>query len=367
ELWPYLPLFARLVSTQVGLVIPHSVADTVLQDSCFVSVKPSGMPLVYLNSEQVDCAISEALTEYKACVGDYSCHTSTGFWPIEVLTLFGSTKRKDLLRAFKLMSLKMMFGDFGVDTILKAANRLKKELISARGTGCSLLIDTFPWLRNPGRLDASAIAKYDPSDSTTLAAASHPGSESFGRALNLYHQISFLTAVTKSLSAVMSEDDILGAETDSVSDAIAQLRAHFANCTAATGLAHIALPTCLDRAEACNTLGTIVDEWQTCSSAWRENHQVVTVPATPYEPPVVYNNSRRIYTPPRKRRKAVVSAPAKVSVKLSPNSRMGSRDFVAVSPPLGIHMSLASLQTSYVGVQVPLIAERDPSDTQLVS
>ncbi|KAJ2636324.1 hypothetical protein GGF44_003158, partial [Coemansia sp. RSA 1694] len=285
ELWPYLPLFAKLVTAQVGLVIPHSVADTVLQDSCFVSVKPSGMPLVYLNSEQVGCAVNEALTEYNACIGDYSSRSSTGHWPVEVLTLFGSTKRKDLLRAFKLMSLKMMFGDFGVDTILKVANKLKKELISTKGTGCSLLIDTFPWLRNPGRLDASAIAKYDPSDSTTHAMVSHAGSESFGRALNLYHQIAFLTTVAKSLSAAMSEDDLVDAETDSVSDAIAQIRAHFANCTAATGLAHIALPTCLDRAEASSTLGTIVNEWQVCSSAWRENHQVVTVPATPYEPP----------------------------------------------------------------------------------
>ncbi|KAJ2747241.1 hypothetical protein GGI20_000666 [Coemansia sp. BCRC 34301] len=367
ELWPYLPLFVRLVSAQVGLVIPHSVADTVLQDSCFVSVKPSGMPLVYLNSEQVECAVSESLTEYKACIGDYSSHEISGHWPVEVLTLFGSTRRKNLLRAFKLMSLKMMFGDFGVDTILKVANKLKKELISTRGTGCSLLIDSFSWLRNSGRLDASAIAKYNPLDSTTHATASHPGSESFGRALNLYHQIAFLTAVTKSLSAAMSEDDLVSAETDSVSDAITQIRSHFANCTAATGLAHVALPTCLDRAEARSTLSAIVDEWQVCGSAWRENHQVVTVPATPYEAPIVYNsNSRRIYTPPRKRRKAPVSVPVKVSVQVSPSTRIGSREFTTVSPPLGIHISLASLQTSYVGIQVPLIAERDPSDIQLV-
>ncbi|KAJ2751248.1 hypothetical protein GGI19_004607 [Coemansia pectinata] len=367
ELWSYLPLFVRLATTQVGLVIPHAVADTVLQDSCLMSVKPSGMPLVYLNSEQVDCAMGEALTDHKVCIGDYYSHDSTGHWPVEVLTLFGSTKRKDLLRAFKLMSLKMMFGDFGVDTIFKVANWLKKDLIAARGTGTSLLIDTFPWLRIPGRLDACAIAKYDPSDSATHAMASHTGSEPFGRSLNLYHQIAFLTTLTKSLSAAMNEDDIVATEADSVSDAITQIRAHFANCTAATGLAHIALPKCTDGAEARDTLSTFVGEWQACSSAWRENHQIVTVPATPYELPTLYSNSHRIYTPPRKRRRAVVVVPAKTPIRLSPNSRAGSRNFSAVSPPLGIHLMLASLQTSYVGVQVPLIAQRDPSDTRLVS
>ncbi|KAJ2811185.1 hypothetical protein H4S07_002222 [Coemansia furcata] len=368
ELWSYLPLFVRLATAQVGLVIPHAVADTVLQDSCFVPVKPSGMPLVYLNSEQVDCAMGEALTDYRACIGDYVNHDNAGQWPVEVLTLFGSTRRKDLLRAFKLMSLKMMFGDFGVDTILKTANALKKDLISKRGTGVSLLIDTFPWLRIPGRLDASTITKYDPSDSTTHAMASHIGSEPFGRALNLYHQIAFLTTLTKSLSAAMNEEDLVATEADSVSDAITQIRAHFANCTAATGLAHIALYKCIDGVEARDTLSKFVSEWQTCSSAWRENHQVVTVPATPYEVPLVYNNnSRRIYTPPRKRRRAVVVVPPKVPVRLSPNSRAGSRNFSAVSPPLGIHITLASLQTSYVGIQVPLIVQRDPSDTRLVS
>ncbi|KAJ2414662.1 hypothetical protein GGI10_002236, partial [Coemansia sp. RSA 2530] len=367
ELWPYLPLFVKLVTTQVGLVIPHTVADTVLQDSCIMSIKPSGMPLLYLNSEQVDGAMSEALTEHKAFIGDLYGHDSSGQWPIEVLTLFGSTKRKDLLRAFKLMALKMMFGDFGVDTILKAANLLKKELMAKRGTGTSLLIDTFPWLRNPGRLDATAIAKYDPLDSSTHAMASHVGSESFGRALNLYYQISFLTTLTRSLSAAMNEDDMLATEADSMSDAITQIRVHFANCNSATGLAHIAVSKCNDGAEARDTLSTFVSEWQACSNAWRENHQVVTVPATPYELPTLISNSRRIYTPPRKRRKAVVVVPAKEPIKLSPNSRVGSRDFSAVSPPLGIHVTLASLQTSYVGIQVPLIAQRDPSDTRLVS
>ncbi|KAJ2034066.1 hypothetical protein H4S03_005228 [Coemansia sp. S3946] len=367
ELWSYLPLFVRLATAQVGLVIPHAVADTVLQDSCFVSVKPSGMPLVYLNSEQVDCAMGEVLTDHRACIGDYYSHDSTGHWPVEVLTLFGSTKRKDLLRAFKLMSLKMMFGDFGVDTILKVANWLKKDLLAARGTGTSLLIDTFPWLRTPGRLDACAIAKYDPSDSATHAMASHAGNEPFGRALNLYHQIAFLTTLTKSLSAAMNEDDMLATEADSASNAITQIRAHFANCASATGLAHITLPKCTDGTEARDALSTLVGEWQACSSAWRENHQVVTVPATPYELPTLYSNSHRIYTPPRKRRRAVVVVPAKVPTRLSPNSRAGSRNFAAVSPSLGIHIMLASLQTSYVGVQVPLIIERDPSDTRLVS
>ncbi|KAJ2006763.1 hypothetical protein GGI04_001764 [Coemansia thaxteri] len=367
ELQPYLPLFARLLTAQAGLVIPHSFAATAQQDSCFPQLKPSGMPFAYVNSEQVDSAVSAAFTEYDSCIGDYFSHDTQGRWPIEVLTLYGLMQPKDMFRAFKLLVLKLLFGDFGVDVILKTATKMKKELKCMRGTGNSLLLDTFPWLRIPGSLDARTMLKHDSSvgGASSGVVISHQANEPLGKALNLYYQIAFLSTVTKSLSAAMSEDDLVTTETNNVSDAIMQIRAHFASSISPTGLAHVTLPGCLDRTEAHLTLSTLVGDWMLCSSAWREDRQPVTVPTTPYEPSVIYSSGRRIYTPPRKRRRAVAAVQTKASIMNSPNSRVGSCEFVAVSPSMGIHIALANLQTSYVGIQIPLRIQRDPSDTQL--
>ncbi|KAJ1960316.1 hypothetical protein GGI12_003869 [Dipsacomyces acuminosporus] len=367
DLRPYLPLFSKLLTSSVGLVIPRSVAELVSKNSCFAALQPTEMPMRYLHNEQVDSTMDRLFTECKATIGDSNQGTNCGIWPIEVLTLHGSMQSSDLQCAFRWFVLKLLFGDFGVDAILKAATKHKAELQRAKGTGNSLLIDTFPWLRIPGPLDARTIAGSAKDAEYTLVP--HRPAEKLGRAINLYYQAAFLSSLTASLSAGMAGDDLAAAtQTDRVSDAIVRIRAHFASCVTATGLVHITLPDKQTGAEAREVVDMVVSEWTTCVEAWRQNHQVIAVPDTPYEPSVYYRIPALIHTPPRKRRRSSAKAKheAVSAVPEKPSDRAGSCEFVKTPTSLGVYITLPNLQTSYLGIQVPLNTRRDPKDTSVV-
>ncbi|KAJ2388550.1 hypothetical protein GGI05_003760, partial [Coemansia sp. RSA 2603] len=396
DLYPYLPLFAKLIVSSVGLVIPHSVAEKVSQRSRLPKVEPTEMPLLYINSEQVDRAVDSTFKECNAFVGDRANYTSTGHWPVEVLTLFGRTQTSDLLGAFDLLVLKLLFGDFGIDAIFKTAVKESKLLASRKGTPSSLLIDTFQWIRLPGMLDARTIAatgiyeteKKSVSYSTTTSFGS--GNESFGRALNLYYQSSFMSSVTDALTTALNGDDLVAAHANSVSDSIARIRAHFAQCITGTGIIHITWPRAIGDDSARSMVNNAVDNWSFFAQQWRENHRhSAIVPSSPPIEPLVHYRADSPPDPhPRKKRRGVIvdPEPAMVAVPktatlksvrviapknslqiVSRNNRAGSQDYVHLSSSLGIHIALPSLHTSYVGIQLPLDIKGHPSEASGMS
>ncbi|KAJ1890648.1 hypothetical protein LPJ66_007350, partial [Kickxella alabastrina] len=299
DLWPYLPLFTQLLTSSVDLVVPRLAIERISQSSCLPALKPSEMLQVYLNSEQVDRLMSHTLTKYNVFLGDRKHHKATDYWPFEVLTLCGSMPSANLLGAFNLLALKLLFGDFGVDAIFKAADKEHKRLTRKKGTSETLLIDTFQWIRIPGLLDARTIASASADNTSNVPNVdiSRPPAEPLGRALNLYHQVAFLFSVTNALTAAMSGNRLATIRADHICDAILQL-------------------------------------------------------------------------PPRKRPRANILSAALVkstSLAYSIGNRQGSCNFVSLPSSLGIHVGLPNLQTSFVGVQVPLTVQEYPADTSIVS
>ncbi|KAJ2086706.1 hypothetical protein IW140_001530 [Coemansia sp. RSA 1813] len=360
ELRQYLPLFTRLLTSSIGLIIPCSFIGNMSQCAFIPELKPAGMPLIYMGSEQVDNAFGNAFTECKACIGDYLSSDDTGGWPVEVMTLYGATQSSDVNSTFQMLVFKLLFGDFGVDAILKAAKGQEKGLMRLKGTGASLLIDTYQWLRLPGPLDANTVADSDPSKSTVIECSMK---EPLGRALNLYYQSSFISAVTKSLALAVKGDDRAAAQANRISSAISRIRAYFASSVLGTGLAHITLPYSLDRAEAQKLMGSLVNEWAACSAAWQDGNQAAIVPDSPYESTVLYNTSNKANGHPRKKRRSTEEDIPEPVVYSLPNKRAGSCGFTRLDAPLGIHLTLADLPTSYVGIQVPLNLQHGVADT----
>ncbi|KAJ2826269.1 hypothetical protein IWW50_002443 [Coemansia erecta] len=351
DLRPYLPLFTKLLKASSGLLIPCSVADVIKQTTCLPVIKPAGMPFAYLSSDQVDSALSKVLVNYDVCIGKYADRSHSGAWPNEVLTLYGSTKSSDLLHGFTLVALKLLFGDFGEDAILKTAAAQEKCLSRSKGTGASLLIDTFPWLRIPGPLDARTIASSNVSADTY---SKYSACEPLGRAVNMYYQTAFLSSVTKSLTLALSGDGLAAAEVNHICTAILQIRTCFANCAESSGLAHISLPQTSGSAAARDAVDSIVDAWNSCSQAWRDSMQVIAVPDSPCQGTVQYRVKNGATTPPRKRRRMGSDGPVTKASLVTLGNRPGSSSYVALDAPLGIHMALANLQASYVGIQIPI-------------
>ncbi|KAJ1724290.1 hypothetical protein LPJ53_001442 [Coemansia erecta] len=396
DLYPYLPLFTKLITSSVGLVIPHSVADKVSQGSRLPKVEPTEMPLLYLNNEQVDGAVNGAFKECSAFIGERANCTSTGHWPVEVLTLFGRTQASDLLGAFDLLVLKLLFGDFGIDAIFKTAVQESRLLASNKGTPSSLLIDTFQWIRLPGLLDARKIAATRTYE-TEEKGVSHPAltsswsdNESFGRALNLYYQSSFMSSVTDALTTALSGDDLVAAHANRVSDSIARIRAHFSQCIAGTGMIHITWPHVINDGNARRMVNSAAESWSFYAQKWRENHRnsAIMPSSPPFESAVRYRADSPPDPHPRKKRRGVIvdAAPTAVVVTetenpkdafavapknslqiVSPNNRAGSKDYVHLPSPLGIHIALPSLHTSFVGIQLPLYMQAHPSEASGVS
>ncbi|KAJ2306188.1 hypothetical protein IWW55_001572, partial [Coemansia sp. RSA 2706] len=352
DLRPYLPLFTKLLKASSGLLIPCTVADVIRQTTSLPIVKPAGMPFAYLSSDQVDAALGKVHLSYDVCIGKYADRNSTGAWPHEVLTLYGSVKSSELLQGFTLVMLKLLFGDFGEDSILKAAVEHEKRLSRHRGTGASLLIDTFPWLRIPGPLDARTIAS---SRVSADSYSKHSTCEPVGRAVNLYFQLAFLSSVKKSLSMALNGDGLAATEASHVCTAITQIRTCLANCTDHSGLVHISLPQIADDSVARKIVDSIVDAWISCSHAWCDSMQLMAMPNSPYPSTVEYRVVNGTTTPPRKRRRTGTDgAPVLKSPFFALTSRPGSSNYVKLDSPLGIHMALANLQTSYLGVQIPI-------------
>ncbi|KAJ2119643.1 hypothetical protein IW147_005709 [Coemansia sp. RSA 720] len=351
DLRPYLPLFTKLLKASSGLMIPCSVADVIKQTTCLPIAKPAGMPFAYLSSDQVDSALSKVLVKYDVCIGKYADCKYGGGWPNEVLTLYGSTKSGDILHGFTLIVLKLLFGDFGEDAIHKTAAAEEKNLSRAKGTGASVLIDTFPWLRIPGPLDARTIAS---SNISTDTYSKYSACEPLGRAVNMYYQSAFLSSVTKSLSQALSGDGLAAAEVSNVCTAILQMRTYFANCTDNSGLAHISLPQIAGSDAAQETVDAVVDAWSSCSRAWCNSMQIITVPDSPCQGTVQYRVKNGTTTPPRKRRRTGADDSAATVPLFTLGGRPGSTSYVTLDAPLGIHLALPNLQTSYVGVQIPL-------------
>ncbi|KAJ1995088.1 hypothetical protein GGI25_001317 [Coemansia spiralis] len=366
DLRPYLPLFTKLLTSSTGLIVSSSFVNEMGQCPYLPALKLTGMPLIFVDNERVDSAFNNVFTDYNACIGDYLSCGDGGGWPVEVMTLYGATQSKAVHGAFKLLILKLLFGDFGVDEVLKSAKRQEKELTRLKGTGASLLIDTYQWLRTPGLLDANTVAGAESSENTVIERSAN---EPLGRALNLYYQSSFISAVSKSLSLAVKGDNKVAAQTNRIIDAISRIRAYFANSVLGTGLAHITLPQSMNNTAARKMMERIVDEWVFCSAAWRDNHQIIAVPDSPdspYEPTVQYNTSNDTGENPRKKRRSTGTVAAKDSTCHSPNFREGSCEFVALESALGIHLALADLPTSYVGIQVPLYLQHGLASTAVV-
>ncbi|KAJ2682457.1 hypothetical protein H4R19_007128, partial [Coemansia spiralis] len=239
DLWPHLPLFVGLLKASVGLVVPSAITAHVGWAAGLPIAETPGMPFAYVDSDKADCALDKVLVKYDACIGRYADCSSRGNWPDEVLTLYASSKDGDVAHAFALLAAKLLFGEFSSDAALQVAQAQKKELSRRRGTGASLLLDTFPWLRIPGPLDARAIARTD------SAAPAHPiraANEPPGRALNLYFQSAYLAAAVQSLKRDNGGDGLVGIQGSPVLDAVFRIRAHVAGCLAGAGLIHTSLP-----------------------------------------------------------------------------------------------------------------------------
>ncbi|KAJ1800685.1 hypothetical protein LPJ59_000898 [Coemansia sp. RSA 2399] len=363
ELRQYLPLFTRLLAGSTGLIIPCSAISKMSQCPFLPDLKPSGMPLIYLDSELIDTALGNAFTEYQACIGDYLSSDDTGGWPVEVMTLYGATQSASVKSAFQMLVFKLLYGDFGVDAILKAAKDQERGLARLKGTGASLLIDTYQWLRLPGPLDANTVADSDPSENTAIECSAKE--QSLGRALNLYYQSSFTSAVAKSLSLAVKGDDRAAAQANRIGDAISRIREYFASNIIGTGLAHVTLQCGLAQGGAEEMMHSLVNEWVACSTAWQDGHQAAVAPDSPYEPTVLYNTSNKANGHLRKKRRSAMEDGFKTTISGLPNKRPGSCGFARLNAPLGIHLTLADLPTSYVGIQVPLILQHGVADTNI--
>ncbi|KAJ2597094.1 hypothetical protein EV177_007803 [Coemansia sp. RSA 1804] len=365
DLRQYLPLFTQLLTSSTGPIIPCSIISKMTQCVFLPELKSTGMPLTYLDKEQVDSAFGSAFTEYQACIGDYLSWGDTGGWPVEIMTLYGATQSADMNSAFQMLVFKLLFGDFGVDVILKAAKSQGKHLMRLKGTGASLLIDTYQWLRLPGPLDANTVADSNSSKNIVIERSA---SEPLGRALNLYYQSSLVSAVTKSLSLAVKGHGQAATQANRISDAISRIRTYFACNILGTGLAHIALPYSLDKAGAQELMSLLVNEWTTCSTAWQDGHQSTVAPDSPFEPTVLYNTCGEVDGHPHKKRRSAADPGFSESDASGPPSRrLGSCEFVQLDEPLGIHLALADLPTSYVGIQIPLTLEHGVYDTSVVS
>ncbi|KAJ2849021.1 hypothetical protein IWW36_002930 [Coemansia brasiliensis] len=355
ELRAYLPLFVNLLKSSSSLLIPSTIVDFVKQNACLPIVKPAGLPFAYLPSDQVDSAVSSVLIDYNIYIGNCANGGSTGLWPNEVLTLYGSTKSSNLLQGFTLVVLKLLFGDFSEEAILKTASTHEKKLRRIKGTPTSLLIDTFPWLRIPGPLDAHAIANLQVSAELR---SSHSASEPLGRAINMYFQLAFLSSVSKSLSLALNGDSTAVAGANRVCAAISQIRSYASNCNENSGLVHVALPKLASSDQPLGILNSIVDIWRTCSQAWCDNIQVVSVPESPCQSTVEYKVKN--CTRPSKRRRTEIKETEVVLAAL--NARPGCNKYVALDAPLGIHLALSSLQTSYPDMCIPINPETNDQD-----
>ncbi|KAJ2706783.1 hypothetical protein H4R19_004971 [Coemansia spiralis] len=105
----------------------------------------------------------------------------------------------------------------------------------------------------------------------------------------------------------------------------------------------------------------IVDIWGLYSGAWQECLRAVPAPHSPCESPPLPPPSTvardEATAPPRKRRRT--AAEGLVPSALGPviGHRPGSSGYVATEGPVGVHLALEDLQTSYVGVQIPIAAK----------
>ncbi|KAJ1817888.1 hypothetical protein LPJ75_001597, partial [Coemansia sp. RSA 2598] len=337
NLRPYLPLFAKLLSSSTGLIIPRCLAGSLGQSLGLPVTKPTEMPFLYLNNEQVDKALSETFEEYSAFIGEHASRNSTGHWPVEVLTLYGQIPADGLQKAFALLVLKLLFGDFGVDAVYKTAAKENKLLHSKKGTPSSLLIDTFQWIRTPGPLDARSLAAADPSEialgtAKPVSMSAWSANEPLGRALNIYYQSSFISSVTTALDAAVGGDELAAGQTGRISDSILRIRAHFAHCIAGTGMIHVAWPNPMASDSAKATLAAMVNDWGVFAEIWRQNHRFSVV--IPDSPPLETTTVRyRVHAgadvPPRKKRRGALDSAAKDAMTRAPpaNSRLGSREF----------------------------------------
>ncbi|KAJ2727182.1 hypothetical protein GGI07_000066 [Coemansia sp. Benny D115] len=380
DLRPYLPLFVRLLNSSTGLIMPRAVVEKAEGAAYLPALKNMGMPLMYMSSECFDEVLCKTFTENSAFIGEHLNRNCTGHWPVEVLTLFGSMQGVDLVKAFNLLIIKLLFGDFGTDATLKAAAKERNHLVKRRGTGSSLLIDTSQWIRIPGLLDATSIFNAADSKGSATSAARSVGpmdwssNEPLGRTLNIYHQISFLSSVSKSLASAISGDDLAAVRTNRVGDALMQIRAHFARLIAGMGMIHVTQGNSVNSADAQMMIAGLVSDWHFCSAAWKDSHHTnISVPdSPPIEPAVHYRAASPHSTPPRKRRRGepVTTMQSTVDMPLSVQTlshRQGCKDYVSLSSPLGFHIPLSDLQTSYVGIQVPLSVQKHPADATKVS
>ncbi|KAJ2794325.1 hypothetical protein H4R20_006266, partial [Coemansia guatemalensis] len=351
DLRPYLPIFAKLLGAQAGLIVPCAIAGKIRETTCLPVVEPVGMPLAYLNSDQVDRACGSVLNKYDASIGAYIYHGFPGDWPDEALTLYGSMKSSDLNHSFALLVIKLLFGDFGMDTLHKAAGEQEKAQLRARNAASPPLIDMLAWLRMPGPLDARTIASSSySSDELTK----HPMHESLGRAVNHFFQTPFLSAVTKSLGAALKGDGLAPAQSCRVVDAVARIRAHLTNCVVSNGLVHISFPNEVSESDARKALDGFVDIWSFYASAWQGSLPHTPAPNSPGDTSVYYRVENDPSIHRRKKQRTETTNVDNLSSSLILGIPDGCKDYVPLKSSVGIHLAMASLQTSYVGVQIPL-------------
>ncbi|KAJ2769413.1 hypothetical protein IWQ57_003117, partial [Coemansia nantahalensis] len=372
DLWPHLPVFVGLLKASVGLVVPSAVAGHVGQAAGLPITETPGMPVAYVESDRTDGALTKALVDYDACIGRYSCCGVGGNRPDEVLTLYASTSDGDVARAFALLAAKLLFGEFSSDAALRVAQAQKRDLSRQRGTGSSLLIDTFQWLRTPGALDIRAIMRSDGSAPTR---PSRVVNEPPARALNHYFQSAYLAAAVQSLKKGNGGDGLAGFQGTPILDAIFRIRAHIASCVASAGLIHMSLPRDVGAVAARKMVHDIAGVWGHYSGAWQESLRVVPTLDSPREPPVSSKvNGDEAVMPPRKRRRTgeeKLEQPLPWPVIGPPP---GGDNYVVTEAPVGVYLALEDLQTSYVGVQIPARAQwtvdpasSDPFEVQLAA
>ncbi|KAJ2080733.1 hypothetical protein H4R24_002875 [Coemansia sp. RSA 988] len=351
DLRPYLPVFSKLILAQAGLIIPCAIADKVRESTCLPVVEPVGMPLVYLNSDQVDRACGSVLNTYDACIGAYMTHGYPGDWPDEALTLYGSMKSDDLNHSFALLVIKLLFGDFGTETLYKTAAELEKVKLNARAAASPPLIDTLAWLRVPGPLDARAIA--DPAYNSD-GLVEHPVHESLGRAVNHYFQTPFLSGLTKSLGAALRSDGMAPVQKCRAMDAVERIRAHLVNGVTRNGLAHISFPNEVAASEARKAVDNIASIWSFYTGAWLDSLPHTPAPSSPSDSSIYYRVENDPSTHRRKKQRTEPVDVANLASSQILAKPYGCKDYVPLKSPVGIHLRLATIQTSYVGVQIPL-------------
>ncbi|KAJ2614491.1 hypothetical protein H4S08_001671 [Coemansia sp. RSA 1365] len=357
DLRPYLPLFVKLLRAQAGLIVPCAISGKIRETTCLPVVEPAGMPLAYLNSDQVNRACGSVLNKYDACIGAYICHDFPGNWPDEALTLYGSMKSEDLNHSFALLVIKLLFGDFGVDTLHNTAAEQEKVQLRARAAGSPPLIDALAWLRMPGPLDARAI---ESSVYNSDELAGHTVQESLGRAVNHFFQLPFLSAVTKSLDVALNGDGLAPAQGCRVVDAVERIRAHLVDSVISNGLVHISFPTKVSTVEARKALEGVVEIWSFYASAWLENLPHTPAPSSPYDTSVYYKAENSPPIRRHKKQRTETENAGNLASTQTLGAPYGSKDYVPLKSSVGIHMTLATLQTSYVGVQIPLTMKYGP-------